>query len=124
MSPALAEARYPTTIRGQFRRHLPQYAVGTATLAAFQYALYLIDWQSKAAVDLIFGPRPSQVWVPAAIILSLAVVAFFVRVTSRWFIFNAGRDSEYELRYELLRKLHQLGVRRLPQPVALEAEVL
>jgi ATP-binding cassette subfamily B multidrug efflux pump len=109
VSPALAEARYPTTIRGQFRRHLPQYFVGTATLAVFQYALYLIDWQSKTAVDLIFGARPSLVWGPAAIILSLAVVAFFVRVTSRWYIFNAGRDSEYELRYELLRKLHQLG---------------
>jgi ATP-binding cassette subfamily B protein len=45
------------------------------------------------------------------------LVAFVVRVTSRWYFFNAGRDAEYELRYELLRKLHQLGAafyRKMP----------
>ena len=44
-------------------------------------------------------------------------VAFVARVASRWFLFNAGRDAEYELRYELLRKLHQLGAafyRKMP----------
>ena len=28
---------------------------------------------------------------------------------SRWFIFNAGRDAEYELRALLLHRLHRLG---------------
>jgi ATP-binding cassette subfamily B protein len=109
VSLAAAEARYPTTIRGQFRRHLPQYAVGTAMLAAFHVAMNRIIWQTEAAVAVVLGPTPAAVWQPAAIILGLAVVAFFVRVLSRWYIFNAGRDTEYELRYELLRKLHQLG---------------
>jgi ATP-binding cassette subfamily B protein len=57
------------------------------------------------------------VWKNAVVILGLAIVAFFVRVLSRWYIFNAGRDTEYELRYELLRKLHQLGAafyRKMP----------
>ncbi len=109
--------RFPTTLWGQFRHHLPQYAVGTITLAIFQLAMNRIDWQSKRAIDTVFGPDPRAAWKPAATILILALLAFVVRVTSRWYVFNAGRDAEYELRYELLRKLHQLGAafyRKMP----------
>lgn len=108
---------YPTTLRGQFRRHMPQYVVGALTLAAFQFAMNRIDWQSKAAIDLVFGPDPSAAWKPAATMLVLALGAFVVRVASRWYMFNAGRDVEYELRFELLSKLHQLGAafyRKMP----------
>src|SRR5579863_4318060 len=49
--------------------------------------------------------------------LVLALGAFAARIASRFYLFNAGRDAEYELRYELLRKLHQLGAafyRKMP----------
>jgi ATP-binding cassette subfamily B protein len=108
---------YPTTLRGQFRRHGMRYAAGTLTLATFQLAMNRIDWKSKAAVDAVFGPDPASAWKPAGAMLLLAVVAFVSRVASRWFVFNAGRDAEYELRFELLRKLHQLGAafyRKMP----------
>jgi len=101
--------RYPTTLGGQLRRHMPQYIIGGLTLAAFQFAMNRIDWQSKTAVDLVFGPRPLDAWRPAATMLVLALGAFVARVASRWYVFNAGRDAEYELRFELLGKLHQLG---------------
>ena len=68
-----------------------------------------IDWLSKSAVDTIFGATPREAWRPAAKILALAVVAFTARVASRWFIFNAGRDVEYEVRTTLLGRLHRLG---------------
>jgi ATP-binding cassette subfamily B multidrug efflux pump len=116
-SAAPPDRAYPTTLRGQFRRHGMQYAVGTLTLAAFQLAMNQIDWKSKAAIDALFGPNSAAAWKPAAAMLLLAVVAFFARVASRWFLFNAGRDAEYELRFELLRKLHQLGTafyRKMP----------
>jgi ATP-binding cassette subfamily B protein len=100
---------FPTTLSGQFRRHAGQYVVGTLTLGAFQYAMYRIDFQGKAAIDAVFGSDPGSAWKPAATILGLAVVAFAARIASRWYLFNAGRDGEYELRVELLRKLHQLG---------------
>lgn len=109
--------RYPATLRSQFRRHAPQYLIGTVMLAAFQFAMNRIDWKAKAAVDDVFGASPAAAWKPAAAMLGLGVFAFFVRVASRWFLFNAGRDAEYELRYELLRKLHQLGAafyRKMP----------
>jgi ATP-binding cassette subfamily B protein len=86
-------------------------------LGAFQFAMNRIDLQSKAAIDAVFGQDPAAARVPAEIILGLAVGAFVVRVASRWFLFNAGRDAEYELRYELLRKLQQLGAafyRKMP----------
>jgi ATP-binding cassette subfamily B multidrug efflux pump len=101
--------RYPTTLRGQLRRHAGQFVAGTLTLAAFQLAMNRIDWQSKTAIDAVFGNTPADAWRPAATMLVLAVAAFVARVASRWYLFNAGRDAEYELRVELLRKLHQLG---------------
>ena len=112
-----SEARYPTTLAGQFRRHAPQYVIGAVTLGAFQFAMNRIDWQSKAAIDAVFGPDPARAWKPAATMLVLALGAFVVRIASRWYVFNAGRDAEYELRYELLRKLQQLGAafyRKMP----------
>ena len=110
-------ARYPTTLGGQFRRHVPQYVVGTVMLAAFQIAMNRIDVKQGQTVNDVLGADPASAWLPAAQVLGLGVVAFFVRVASRWFMFNAGRDVEYEMRFELLRKLHQLGAafyRKMP----------
>lgn len=78
-------------------------------LAIFQLAMNRIDWLSKAAVDQIFDERGAFPWLPSALMLVLAVVALFTRVASRWYIFNAGRDVEYELRSALLEHLHSLG---------------
>jgi ATP-binding cassette subfamily B multidrug efflux pump len=97
------------SLAGQFRRHLPRYLAGTLMLAGFQLALNRIDWLAKAAVDDIFGGAAGRVTRAATLILVLALLAFFGRVASRWFIFNAGRDTEYELRALLLHRLHRLG---------------
>ena len=108
---------YPTTLGGQFVRHMPQYLVGGVMLLGFQIAMNRIDWRAKAAIDDLFGADPRSAWVPAATMLVLALFAFVARVASRWFIFNAGRDAEYEMRFELLAKLHQLGAafyRKMP----------
>ncbi len=99
----------PTTLGGQFARHLPRYVAGTVVLGLFQLSLNRIDWLSKAAIDDVFGGAPEHVTGPAFWILVLAVFAFAFRVSSRWFMFNAGRDAEYELRAILLHRLHRLG---------------
>ncbi|MBV9945408.1 MAG: ABC transporter ATP-binding protein, partial [Myxococcales bacterium] len=109
MSSTPETTRFPTTLGGQFRRHMPQYVAGTLMLAVCQVAMNRIDANSGTAIDRVLGPDPAAVWKPASVILALAVAAFVVRVASRWFIFNAGRDAEYELRFELLAKLHKLG---------------
>jgi ATP-binding cassette subfamily B multidrug efflux pump len=106
---SLKVSRFPSSLWGQFCRHLPRYVAGTLVLAAFQLSLNRIDWMSKAAIDAVFGGTPDRVTRPALFILGLAIVAFIARVASRWFIFNAGRDAEYELRALLLHRLHRLG---------------
>jgi ATP-binding cassette subfamily B protein len=106
---SLDPAVLPTTLGGQFKRRVPVYLAGGVLLGIFQLSLNRIDWLSKAAIDDVFGNRPETVTGPATFILGLAVVAFFGRVGSRWFIFNAGRDAEYELRGLLLHRLHRLG---------------
>lgn len=99
----------PISLGGQFRRHLPAYLAGTLVLGVFQLSLNRVDWLSKAAIDDVFGGTPEKVTEPAMWIFGLALVAFICRVASRWFIFNAGRDAEYELRALLLHRLHRLG---------------
>ncbi len=79
-------------------------------LGGFQLSMNRIDWLSKTAIDRVLGGHPREAWRPVALMLVLACVGFAVRVASRWFFFNAGRDAEYELRFELLGKLHELGV--------------
>ena len=99
----------PTTLQAQLRRQLGAYVKGSAVLALFQLAMNRIDWLGKRAVDLLFGATPEQAARPAMLMLGLAVVAFVTRISSRWFIFNAGRDVEYDLRARLLEHLHRLG---------------
>ena len=102
-------ASVPGTLMGQFRRHLPAYLAGSAVLALFQLAMNRIDWYSKGAIDTVFGDDPGAAWRPSTWMLALSIVAFATRVASRYYIFNAGRDVEYELRALLLHRLHQLG---------------
>ncbi len=83
----------------------------------FQFSMNRIDWRSREAIDLLFSSDPSRAHTPALMMLAFAVVAFIARIASRWFIFNTGRDVEYELRSELLSKLQELGssfYRRMP----------
>ena len=99
----------PSTMGGQFRRHLPAYLKGAVVLGLFQLAMNRIDWLSKTAIDRLFGGLAGEAWRSATWILALAVTAFVARVASRFFIFNAGRDVEYEMRALLLDRLHRLG---------------
>ncbi len=109
-APSVDPATIPRTLGGHLRRQLAAYGLGTCFLGAFQLAMNRIDWRSKAAIDAIFGADPTAAWKPAITMLALALVAFFARVASRYFLFNAGRDVEYELRRKLLDHLHTLGV--------------
>ncbi len=99
----------PRTLGGQMRRHMPAYLKGALVLGVFQLAMNRIDWWSKSAIDAIFGPHPEQAAQAAFVMLGLSAIALFARVSSRWYIFNAGRDVEYELRTVLLHHLHTLG---------------
>lgn len=108
MTPSELE-RLPVSLSGQMKRHAPAYLAGAAVLAIFQTSMNRIDWLSKTAIDGIFSGDRGAVQTSVIVILGLAVLALVTRVASRWFIFNAGRDVEYELRALLLARLHKLG---------------
>lgn len=101
--------RLPVSLSGQMKRHAPAYVAGAVVLAIFQISMNRIDWLSKSAIDGIFSGDRDVVQLSVVGILGLAVLALVTRVASRWFIFNAGRDVEYELRALLLARLHKLG---------------
>ncbi len=99
----------PRTLGGYFRRHFAAYIVGAVFLGVFQYAMNRIDWLSKSAIDSVFADARAAAIRAASFMLGLAVIAFVTRIASRYYVFNAGRDVEYEVRRLLLHKLHQLG---------------
>lgn len=107
----------PTTLLGQFRRHLGAYAVGSALLFAYQALSYLFDrglwWGIDASLE---GRHREAIWVGIGLVAS-ALLAAGVRILSRIVVFNGGRNAEYELRKALLDRLHALGpafYRRMP----------
>ncbi|MCU0655939.1 MAG: ABC transporter ATP-binding protein/permease [Polyangiaceae bacterium] len=103
------EERYPTSLSGQLRRQATPYFVGSLLLAGQQSLMFARDWLFKLGVDAAVTERHPEA-VRAALLAGGAVVlAAGMRVLSRVLIFNGGRAAEYELRAELLRKLHQLG---------------
>ena len=76
---------------------------GTASLAM------LVPYLLKRAIDAIQqGQPPSQVAIFAAAIVGVAVVQGVVRTFSRFIIFNAGRDVEFDLRSDLFAHLLKL----------------
>jgi ATP-binding cassette subfamily B multidrug efflux pump len=97
--------KLPSTLAGQLSRQLPAYIAGAVVLAIFQTSMNRIDWLSKSAVDILFGPHAEDAWRPALFMFGLAVIAFVTRVASRWYMFNAGRDVECEVRTVLLARL-------------------
>ncbi len=103
------ENRGAQTLGAHFRQHAGAYIVGTVFLSGFQLAMNRVDWLSKTAIDDTFGGDGPGAIRAASIILGLAVVAFGTRIASRYYIFNAGRDVEYDVRQTLLHKLHELG---------------
>ncbi len=110
-SPRIDPEQLPTTASGYARRYMPVYLLGGLFLAAFQLAMNRIDWLGKTTVERVFAPGTlgNAALVPGLTMMGVGVVAFGLRLTSRWYLFNAGRDVEYEMRVQLLHKLHRLG---------------
>ncbi|MCG8554431.1 MAG: ABC transporter ATP-binding protein/permease [Proteobacteria bacterium] len=68
-----------------------------------------IPWLLKHAVDDLVAAEFLRVQYFAAAVVGCAVAMTLVRTRSRVRLFNIGRDIEYELRNDLLGRLHRLG---------------
>jgi ATP-binding cassette subfamily B protein len=68
-----------------------------------------IPWVLKGAVDGLRAADVDLVRRHAFVVAGLAAVVAVTRTHSRMRVFNVGRDIEFDLRNEILRKLQALG---------------
>lgn len=91
------------------RPYRGRLALGAVLLVLTQAGEKAVPWLGGRAVDaLTAGDGDGARWVAGGIVL-VAVVAWAVRTLSRIQVFNVGRDVEYDLRGDLLARLHALG---------------
>ncbi|MCS6898825.1 MAG: ABC transporter ATP-binding protein [Myxococcales bacterium] len=103
------QARFPTSLAGQLQRHAIPYLTGALLIGGQQGLMFARDWLFKLGVDAAVSERAREAVQAALTAVAVVVLAAVMRVLSRVLIFDAGRSAEYELRAELLAKLHQLG---------------
>jgi ATP-binding cassette subfamily B multidrug efflux pump len=89
--------------------HRGRVAAGIAFLLATNALEKAIPWLLKIGVDAFTSANLARVELAAYGVVGLALCMMVVRTLSRMFVFNVGRDIEFELRNQLLTKLHQLG---------------
>ena len=76
-----------------------------------------IPWLLQHAIDALMVHDLQAVRNYALVVLASAALMWFVRIQSRVYVFNVGRDVEFDLRNEIIEKVHQLGpsfFRRMP----------
>jgi ATP-binding cassette subfamily B protein len=91
------------------RAHRRGFLLGSALLVASSVCAAAVPQFVRAASDAIMAARARTGMLFAVGIVFAAVVGAVTRVGSRIYVFNAGRDIEYDLRARLLAHLHTLG---------------
>lgn len=89
-----------------YRRRI---AVGIFFLLVTNAAEKGIPWLLQHALDALEGGELALVRDLALGVLGLAAVMWLVRTLSRVWIFNVGRDVEFDLRNRILERIHVLG---------------
>jgi ATP-binding cassette subfamily B protein len=94
-----------------FRRYRRRYVLGALCLLATSTLIMLIPWWIRAAVRIIEEGGPlEEVTSYATMIGVAAVFQGIARTCSRFLIFNAARDIEYDLRNDLFAHLQKLSL--------------
>ncbi|HEY6882104.1 MAG TPA: ABC transporter ATP-binding protein, partial [Polyangiales bacterium] len=89
--------------------HTKVLGLGTFFLVLTNGLERSIPWLLKNGVDAFSHSDLEAARRVAWSVFALAASVLLVRTLSRVFIFNVARDVEFELREELLTKLHRLG---------------
>jgi ATP-binding cassette subfamily B multidrug efflux pump len=97
------------TILGYCWPYRRNFAVGVLFLLATNAAEKAVPWFLRDAIDALNERRLPDVREAALTVVGLALVMWVVRTLSRIWIFNVGRDVEYDLRNDFLANVHRLG---------------
>lgn len=104
------DARAVARLGKYLLRYRWRYAAGGLFLLATASLAMLVPYLLKLAVNAIEAKRPfREVAVLAASMAGIAAVQMVARTYSRFLIFNAGRDVEYDLRNDLFAHLLRLS---------------
>jgi ATP-binding cassette subfamily B protein len=99
----------PKRLRDFLAPHKGSLATGGLLLVATNGFEKAIPWMLKVGVDAFSHDDVAAVLRVALWVGALAAAMMLTRTASRVFVFNIGRDVEYELRQALLTQLHRLG---------------
>ncbi len=116
-TPVPAPEKKGRSLFGYLRPYVRPLVGGGLLLLATNALDKTIPWLLRYAVDALSRGALSEVGRFAAWVIAIAGVMWGVRSASRIVLFNVGRDVEYELRNELLERVHRLGpafFRRMP----------
>lgn len=91
------------------RPYRGRIAFGALLLVLTQVAEKAVPWLFQHGVDALYRERFDEARTMAFAIIGLAAAAWAVRALSRVQVFNVGRDVEYDLRNQLIERLHVLG---------------
>lgn len=96
-------------LKGYLWRYWKRYLIGVLCLTVTAALIMVVPWWIRAAVRTIEQGGPIEDVVFYAMMIIVAAVAQgLVRTFSRFLIFNAGRDIEYDLRNDLFAHLQKL----------------
>lgn len=108
VSEASASAERPT-LWGAVRPYRRQLAIGIFFLLCTNAAEKSIPWLLQHALDALQADDLGTVRDLSLVVVGVAAVMWLVRTLSRIWIFNVGRDVEFDLRNRVLQRIHLLG---------------
>src|SRR5919197_1654533 len=98
-------------LRGYLWRYWRRYLLGAFCLFGTATLIMLIPWWIRQGVRILEqGGTLREVSFYALIIGFAAILQGIVRTYSRFLIFNAGRDIEYDIRNDLFAHLQKLSL--------------
>lgn len=106
---ASGQGAAPPSVWSYLRPHKRAAAIGVGLLLATNALDKSIPWMLQHAIDDLRGGAFASVRNYAIAVIAFAIVIAWVRTLSRMHLFNVGRDVEYQVRNELLVRIHQLG---------------
>src|SRR5712692_9711210 len=99
-------------LKGYVLRYWRRYVVGSiCLLVTVTLVMWIPLWLREAVKIIESGGSLAEVRYYALLIAGAGFVQGIVRTFSRAFIFNAGRDIEYDLRNDLFAHLQRLPIK-------------
>jgi ATP-binding cassette subfamily B multidrug efflux pump len=91
------------------RPYTGRLAWGAVLLLLTQFAEKAAPWLFRIGLDALHDRHAETVRNAALGVIALSGLAWFVRTQSRMQVFNVGRDVEFDLRNQVLARVHLLG---------------